>query len=80
MWRELAVYLGAFLSFSRHAPLKRRNVDQPPTDWIEMPLSVHAGSNQEGCNHHYLRPPSPLLPMLLQMNTALLDEIFRTAA
>jgi low affinity Fe/Cu permease len=32
------------------------------------------------CNHLYLRPPSPLHLMLLQMDTSLLGELFRTAA
>ncbi len=32
------------------------------------------------CNHLYLRPPSSLHSMLLQIDTALLGELFRTAA
>lgn len=42
--------------------------------------ALYLATEAWACNHLYLRPPSPLHLMLLQMDTALLGELFRTAA
>ncbi|WP_274425221.1 recombinase family protein [Chelativorans sp. YIM 93263] len=69
--------LGQILAWTeRHAIGKASETTKPAAVATGLLVSVVAGA----CNHLYLRPPSPLHPMLLQMDTALLGELFRTAA